>query len=259
MGVSDMGDQHPPLGSKLSVHVDSMKDLAGNLKEDQAGFNDEIHTWSKPDREEHPMNAQIGRFEGFGPGVEFREANFQDSMDAQLYAQQIATSVMLLQIAADTFATLYKSEDALSNVSLKNIQEMFPDKPFDNGGGNGGTPPLDKWKLIGDTGWDTDGDGDVDVYMPGSKDASQNPGAAQKNVKTVKDVDGKTHVGYDDVFNTLATHNGTTSVNEHGDHNLSINGQQNLQENTPVILAPGEFDGGQSTGGGSTSSTGTLA
>jgi hypothetical protein len=252
MGVSKMAEPQP-FRSKLDVNIGSMQDLTKNLAEDAKAFSGEMQAWNKTDRVDHPMNAQIGKFPGFEEGVTVFDNNFTSSLDALEMSMFIGNGMMFLQMGADNIAKLFSGEDALSNVSLKQIEQMFPEKPFKPAGADGGgTPPLSQWKQIGNQGWDTNGDGKVDVVMPGTLDKSANPTDEQRKTG-VQDVDGSTHNGYEQVFDTIG---GGENRNSNDDFDLSAAGKQNLYENQPdtVILAPGPLDGGQTSGG----STGTM-
>jgi hypothetical protein len=253
-----MGDPKP-LTSKLDVNVESIKDLTANLREDADAFRGEMNAWGKTDSADHPMHAQVGRFPGYLEGQYVFENNFYAGLDASAMAMSIGNALMFLQMGADNIAMAFGGEDAMANVKLKQIEEMFPEKPFKAPGSGDGTAPLKDWVQIGNQGWDTNKDGKVDIAMPGTTDKSGNPTAEQRKTG-VKDADGTQHGGYEQVFQTGGK---GTGENSDTDFQLSGAGQRNLASNTDqeVILAPGEF--GQQPGGGQPSTgappAGTLA
>jgi hypothetical protein len=255
-----MGDPQPFV-AKLDVNIDNIQKLTDNLKEDSEGFRGEMSEWGKTDRAGHPMHAQIGKSGVFKRGAYVFNQNFRASLDAMAMAMDIGNGLLFLQMGAHNVAALVSGTDSLANVKLGQVEDMFPDKPFKTGAGEG-TAPLKDWVQIGNTGWDTNHDGVVDVYMPGSLDKSANPTDAQRKAG-VKDVDGTTHDGYE-VFDTDATvddEGNHTWVNSDSDLTLSGAGNENLEGNEQdwreeqaetEIMAPGPLGGTSSSGGGQT-------
>ncbi|MFC4042092.1 hypothetical protein ACFO1B_26990 [Dactylosporangium siamense] len=235
-----MGNENKPIADKLNVEIDSMKALGENLKGDAEAYDSQMNRWKALGRDEHPVNAQIGRSgENFVEGDDVRKRNLDSFTAAMKMISEVKLSLFALQQGVENIADLYKGKDGFANVKLKQIQEMFPaelPKGAKTPEPRLSLPDPSQWGMIRNDrgvviGYDFDNDGTMDQEIPGADgDAPPKDLANSQSENSIpKDVDGKTVSGYQTLFDTTQLPEGD---NRRTDYTLSEQGRINLEQET---------------------------